>query len=148
MGGFPLGDLFHWWNPALRPGATDYYTSWKAQSANENSRIATWLATGKDPGTVSVKSQGGIPSKYELSQNYPNPFNPSTRIDYSIPVSGHVSLKVFNLLGEEVATIFTGNQKAGNYVADFNAQNLTSGVYFYRLQAGNVSITKKLVFTK
>ncbi len=88
------------------------------------------------------------PANYTLSQNYPNPFNPTTNIKYSIIKSGLVTLKVYNLLGQEVATLVNQNQKPGNYVADFNAANLASGVYMYRLQAGNFSLTKKMILLK
>ncbi|MCX6145604.1 MAG: T9SS type A sorting domain-containing protein [Ignavibacteriales bacterium] len=141
MGGFPLGDLYHWW-PAK-------YTQWAAQSAAEYSRINTWLTTGKDPLASSVEKVGGaVPQEYALSQNYPNPFNPSTQIEYSVPKTGHVSLKVFNELGQEVATLFDGEQNPGKYVATFDAKGLTSGVYFYRLQSGTASLTQKLILMK
>ncbi|MHB8579958.1 MAG: T9SS type A sorting domain-containing protein [Ignavibacteriaceae bacterium] len=138
MGGFPLGDLFHWW--------PSQYTAWKAQSAAENDQISKWLMNGLVTG---IKEQtSGIPVSYELSQNYPNPFNPTTNIDFSIPTSGYVSLKVYNILGQEVATIFQGFQKAGSYKANFDASKLASGVYLYRLEVGNMSMTKKLVLMK
>jgi hypothetical protein len=141
MGGYPLGDLYHWW--------PTQYTSWAAQAAAENTRINTWLMTGKDPLASSVETVGSVvPQEYALSQNYPNPFNPSTQIEYSIPKTGRVSLKVFNELGQEVATLFDGEQNPGKYVATFDAKGLTSGVYFYRLQSGTASLTQKLILMK
>ncbi len=89
-----------------------------------------------------------LPESYALSQNYPNPFNPATSIHYSIPKSGFVSLKVYDLLGQEVATIFEGNQAAGSYVATFDASRLASGVYFYRLQSATFVDVKKMVLLK
>ncbi len=86
-----------------------------------------------------------LPSMYQLKQNFPNPFNPSTQIQYSIPHNGYVSLKVYNLLGQEVATLFNGVQKTGNYTATFDGSRLSSGVYFYRLQSDKFAGTKKLV---
>jgi hypothetical protein len=148
MGKFPLGDLYHWWNPKIKSGVTDYYTSWSSQSKSENDRIIAWLETGKDPNAVGVKNLEGIPGKYELSQNYPNPFNPETNIKYSIPEKTNVSIKVYNMLGAEVATLFNGVQEAGNYMITFNGKTFASGVYFYRLQAGDFSNTKKLVLVK
>lgn len=74
-----------------------------------------------------------IPSSVELHQNYPNPFNPTTRINYSIPDNGHVRLKVYDLLGKEVATVFEGIRQPGNYYATFDASSLGSGMYIYRI---------------
>jgi hypothetical protein len=88
------------------------------------------------------------PQAYALIQNYPNPFNPSTRIQYSLEKAGPVSLKVYNVLGLEVATLVNGPQEAGSYTVPFNAQGLASGVYFYRLQTGSFVSTKKLILMK
>jgi len=149
MGGFPLGDLYHWWNPAVRAGATDYYTAWLAQADDERARISGWLETGVDPSTGIKELPGGtIPQEYTLRQNYPNPFNPITTIKYSIPLSGQVSLVVYNTLGQEVKTLFNGIQRAGNYLATFDGSELASGVYLYQLKSGSVSITKKFVLLK
>ncbi|MFZ0454013.1 MAG: T9SS type A sorting domain-containing protein [Ignavibacteriaceae bacterium] len=141
MDDLPLGDLYHWW--------PEQYSQWKAQAGDEQARINTWLASGKDPNAVGViEVKGAAPSEFKLSQNYPNPFNPTTKIEYSVPKSGFVSLKVYNLLGQEVATLFSGNQKAGNYVATFDGSDLASGVYMYKLQSDKVSLTKKFVLMK
>ena len=83
-----------------------------------------------------------------LSQNHPNPFNPSTRIEYAVPKSGIVSLRVFDMLGREVAVLVDGSVEAGWYSVNFNAQNLSSGVYLYRLEVGGSSVTKRLVLVK
>ena len=93
------------------------------------------------------------PDKYTLSQNYPNPFNPITRIEYTIPNNergnnSFVQLKIYDLLGREVRTLVNNYQKAGSYRVDFNGANLPSGVYFYRLQAGNYIQTRKLILMK
>ncbi len=86
----------------------------------------------------------GVPTKFELSQNYPNPFNPSTKIDFEIPVSGNVNLSVFDNSGREVSTLVNGYKNAGYYTVSFNASNLASGVYFYKIQyaAGDQSFNK------
>jgi hypothetical protein len=81
-------------------------------------------------------------------QNYPNPFNPSTMVEFSIVESGHVSLKVFDLLGREVALLVDEFKSPGTYRVTFNAENLTGGTYFYTLRAGNAGLTKKMVFVK
>jgi hypothetical protein len=96
--------------------------------------------------SVSVKEQEIIsPARYSLSQNYPNPFNPSTIIRYSLPKPGHVMLKIFDLLGREVATLVNDMKAAGEYDVQWTPSGLTSGVYVYRLQAGDFVDTKKLV---
>ncbi len=89
------------------------------------------------------------PITFSLSQNYPNPFNPNTTIEYSIPESGMVELKVFDVLGREVKTLINGFVEVGNHSVNFNASNLSSGVYFYSIKyAGKNTITKKMLLTK
>jgi hypothetical protein len=106
------------------------------------------------PATVgtAVENVGIAPQEFALLQNYPNPFNPSTRIQYSLEKAGMVSLKVYNVLGVEVATLVNGRQEAGSYTVPFGINKgtfgLSSGVYFYRLQAGSFVSTKKLVLMK
>jgi len=140
MDGLPLGDLYHWW-PAQ-------YQQWLAQRSAEESRITTWLNTGTDPATGVTELKNNLPANFTLSQNYPNPFNPTTNIEYSVPKSSFVSLKVYNILGQEVATLYQGYQKAGTYKVDFNASTLASGIYLYQMRAGSVTLTKKLVLMK
>jgi hypothetical protein len=89
-----------------------------------------------------------LPKQYELTQNYPNPFNPSTTIQFSIPEAGRVSLKVFNLLGQHVATLMDGVQNAGRYNVRFDASKLSTGVYFYQLQSENFRSIKKMLLLK
>jgi hypothetical protein len=89
-----------------------------------------------------------IPQEFRLEQNYPNPFNPSTTIRYGLPVRAHVTLSVFNTLGQQVAMLVQGDQEAGNHEVRFDASNLSSGVYFYRIQAGAFVEAKKLVFLR
>ncbi len=88
------------------------------------------------------------PNTFALSQNYPNPFNPTTQINYSVSQSGYVTLKVYNTLGQEVATLFSGTQHPGNYVATFDGSRFASGLYFYRLQADKAFLTKKMLLMK
>lgn len=89
-----------------------------------------------------------MPKQYALEQNYPNPFNPTTTIAYQLPAASNVSLKVFDMLGKEVATLVNGRQEAGAYTVNFNANQLSSGIYFYRLQAGNFLQTRKMMLLK
>jgi hypothetical protein len=86
-----------------------------------------------------------IPNRFALLQNYPNPFNPSTTIRYELAKESFVSLKVFNLFGEDVARLVEGTLKAGVYTFQFDASKLVSGVYFYRLQAGEYLETKRMI---
>jgi len=88
------------------------------------------------------------PGRFELYQNYPNPFNPTTVISFELAVSSYTTLKVYNVLGNEVATLVNGKMPAGRYTVEFDGEALQSGVYFYRLQAGNFSETKKLLLLK
>jgi N-acetylmuramoyl-L-alanine amidase len=105
--------------------------------------------------TTPVENEvDNIPSEYSLSQNYPNPFNPSTTIKYSITAhtslaaTQQVSIVVYDILGRKVATVVNKEQKAGNYEVTFNAESLTSGIYFYKLQTGDFAATKKLLLLK
>ena len=134
LNGFPVGDLN--WFPTQ-------YKTWLAQSAAEYTKIQAVLSTG-----LSVKKLDGLPTSYSLSQNYPNPFNPTTNIKYSITKESQVSLKVFDIIGREVETLVNLNQKAGSYEVNFNASKLASGVYIYRLQAGDFTQSMKMMLIK
>jgi hypothetical protein len=103
-----------------------------------------------DPVSVSVTTSAteNRASVFSLEQNYPNPFNPTTQIGFGVRGSGFVSLKVFDVLGNEVATLVDGFLSAGNYSRTFDASQLASGVYFYRLSAGSFVATKKLVIMR
>jgi hypothetical protein len=90
-----------------------------------------------------------LPKEFKLNQNYPNPFNPVTKIAFSIPKAGNITLKVFDVLGKEVANLVNNTfVKAGTYESEFNASNLSSGLYFYRLITDNFTDTKKMILTK
>ncbi len=120
-GGFPVGDLN--WYPDKKAEWEDYVDDVKIINS-------------------------GVPSDYELSQNYPNPFNPSTEINFSIPTSGNITLDVYNVLGQKVATLVNKELSAGNYKYQFDATNLSSGIYFYKLEANNYSQVKKMMLLK
>lgn len=89
-----------------------------------------------------------IPNEYKLCQNYPNPFNPTTTIKFSLPKSEYATLKVYDMLGKEIENLYSGNLKAGTYTADFNAANLSSGIYFYVLKTGSYNEKRKMVVLK
>jgi Secretion system C-terminal sorting domain len=98
--------------------------------------------------STGVENLNNVPNNFYLGQNYPNPFNPSTTISFSIPEEDFVSLKVFNSLGEEVATLVNEIKPSGKYSVSFDASNLTSGVYFYKIKAGKFIGTKKMILIK
>ncbi len=137
--------------PNVAQGTTDW-----AVSAGTNEDDSQWIVYPKDTfdylgwheGPVGVNNNLEIITKFELQQNYPNPFNPSTKINYSIPENNFVTLKVFNLLGKEVATLVDENQNRGNYSVTFDASHLPSGIYFYTLSVGNLHATKKMMLIK
>ncbi len=97
---------------------------------------------------TDVKDQNGLPLSFGLNQNYPNPFNPTTQINFSLNKSGNTTLVVYNILGKEVATLVNGNLTAGQHSINFNASNLPSGVYIYRLNSSNRTIAKKMMLLK
>ena len=97
---------------------------------------------------TGVNDKVNAPVSFRLDQNYPNPFNPSTKISYTLPNASTVNLSVFNVLGQEVATLVNENQNAGEHFVNFNAANLSSGVYFYTLKTGNFTETKKMALMK
>ncbi len=132
LSGFPVGDLN--WFPAQK-------AAWLAQRNEEYANI-DWIYYD------AVKDPGILPSEFRLLQNYPNPFNPSTKIQYAISSRQLVILKVYDMLGREVATLVNEEQKAGNYEVEFNGSNLASGIYIYRLKAGNFIATKKMLLIK
>lgn len=99
--------------------------------------------------TVGIEPIGNeVPNSYSLRQNYPNPFNPATNIRFGLPKSGKVKLVVFDITGRIVKTLVNKEMAAGNYAVDFNASSLSSGVYFYRIEAGEFTATKKMLLVK
>jgi hypothetical protein len=123
-GGFPAGDL-------------NWYPSQKS----------AWITAGKP--TTGVENFGAaVPSTFVLEQNYPNPFNPSTNIAFTVPKIGRVTLKVFNALGQQVATLVDANYDAGKHQVNFDASSLSSGVYVYTLSSGDFLAAKKMILVK
>ena len=105
--------------------------------------ITSGLITGLGGNTLSF-----TPEKYELAQNFPNPFNPTTKISYSIPHQGLVTLKIYDVLGKEVMTLVNEQKSIGNYEVTFDGANMSSGAYFYRLEAGSFKDIKRMVLIK
>ncbi len=97
---------------------------------------------------VGVQYEEIVANKFELKQNYPNPFNPSTRINYSVPSASFINLKVFDILGNEVALLVNEEKPAGEYQLEFDASELTGGVYFYQLTSNSFVDTKKMILMK
>jgi hypothetical protein len=124
----------------LGEGLVELQRNSDTMAAIGNSLIVTSI---DQPGTA-----GTLPHEYRLDQNYPNPFNPTTVIKYQTPTNNHVTLAVFDVLGREVATLVDEFEGAGFKSVQFNAGGLSSGVYYYRLQAGSYAETKKLLLLK
>ncbi|MBK7160442.1 MAG: T9SS type A sorting domain-containing protein [Ignavibacteria bacterium] len=101
------------------------------------------IPTGDDPENIAT-----VPVKYSLSQNYPNPFNPSTKINYELPVSNYVTIKVYDLTGKEVITLISMKQDAGRYSVTLNGADLSSGMYFYKLTSGDYTETRRMILLK
>ena len=131
LGGFPVGDLN--WFPTQN-------AEWLAQREQEYTDITAALN-----GTVGIADGSELPNDFKLLQNYPNPFNPTTVISYIIPEASNVTLKVYDVLGREVATLVNQFQNANSYQVNFDASSLSSGVYMYTIEAGNFKMTKKML---
>jgi hypothetical protein len=97
---------------------------------------------------VAVEFNNNLPSSFELAQNYPNPFNPSTTISFSLPQSSEVQLNVYNILGQQVASLVNSSMNAGTYNINWDASNLSSGMYIYRLKAGTTVLTNRMILMK
>ena len=104
--------------------------------------------TGSPITSVEYNAGSEVPTNYSLSQNYPNPFNPATTISFSIPQTGIVTVKIFNVLGQEVATLLNNELSVGTHNINFDASMLSSGIYMYTIQAGDFVATKKMMLMK
>jgi hypothetical protein len=139
-------------NTVVQSGKSFYFRvyPWYAGAASNSKYVYTQLAEIKGSTTVvsAVREEGVLPQAFQLAQNYPNPFNPTTTIQFSIAQKSHVVLDVFNILGQSVARLVDGELSVGSYHATFDASRLSSGVYLYRLQAGDFVRTQKMVLMK
>jgi glucuronoarabinoxylan endo-1,4-beta-xylanase len=160
MGSSPVDETFTLQDIAGGTATVTPYATSKTQNCEQQNSIGVsngaFTATLGDSSITTfvgdvvtgVDAEPIVPRTFELQQNYPNPFNPTTRIDYAIPQALNVSLKVYNLLGVEVANLYTGFRQAGNYSAVFDGSAFASGVYFYRLTAGSFVSTRKFILLK
>lgn len=132
-------------NPLKLTTSGDVFITLKAMDvANNDFFVHTFLANVK---TTDVEEME-IPTEFSLSQNYPNPFNPTTSIRFGLPKESNVTLRIFNILGEEVASLVNGNMVAGFHTINFDASRLASGMYIYRIDAGNFTQVKKMILMK
>jgi hypothetical protein len=121
--------------------------SWSIGQANPgNTDDVTNPGDASSVSAIPVHST--LPNEFALEQNFPNPFNPSTRIDFTLPRAEYVELKVFNVLGKEVATLISDNLAQGNHTHTFNANNLAGGVYYYQISAGAYQDVKKMILLR
>jgi plastocyanin len=124
------------------------YTDQNLESGNYSYRLKQIDFDGSFDYSNIVNASVSAPAKFELTQNYPNPFNPTTKINFSVPANGNVRLTVYNVLGQEITTLVNGFMKAGSHTVQFNAANLNSGLYFYKLESNNLAQVKKMMLLK
>ena len=131
----------------FRPTDEFPFSSYLALPNNDKNRgsIGIPLDGVGVPKQVGVAQKSALPTEYALSQNYPNPFNPATSIQFSLVTDGRIRLAVYNTVGKEVAVLLDGNMNAGSHTVEWQPQQVSSGVYFYRLTAGSFTATKKMI---
>lgn len=136
-------------------GGFDKHQLTQVEFSNQSGNFTYY--PGFTPGAVNVMlstdigdevNDGLLPQNFELVQNYPNPFNPTTTIEYALPKAGQVSLKIYNVIGQEIASLVDGFQSAGSYSLSYDASGTPSGVYFYKLTHAEGSLTRKMLLVK
>ncbi len=154
LSGWVSEDGKEWFRLAEREIAMDeqIYVG-MAVTAHDNTMVSTGTFTDvriKTRGVSGVEEDGdaGLPKEFSLRQNYPNPFNPATTIEFSLPIDAQVQLTVFDILGREVTTLIDRKMEAGQHNVSFDASKYASGVYFYRLKAGDQIFKKKMMLLK
>ena len=141
------GYIFSTDNVAIGAGAPTFILA--AVTDDDSSAVhidEIWY--NETPTGMSISDDAPIASRYELGQNYPNPFNPITHIRFNIPETGNTKLTVYNMMGEAVANLVNGVVSAGGHTVSWNAANMPTGVYFYRMESGNFTQTRKLLLVK
>jgi hypothetical protein len=131
------------------PGRTgSATTSWRVERISNPSQHSPDVTFGVTTAPIGITQISSLVKEFSLAQNYPNPFNPNTKINFAIPNSEHVSLRVYDMLGREVSVLVNNVLTPGEYEADFNAKGLSSGMYYYSLRAGEYVDVKKMVLVK
>ena len=143
-GGITSNGLYSWAPTADQAGQSFVVTI----LVTDGSLSATSTKVLQTSKTVTSVDENGMPSEYKLSQNYPNPFNPTTKISFTTPREGHVKLSVYNVLGQEIATLVDDDLSSGTYSVDFDGSRLNSGVYVYKLETNDFSSIRKMILEK
>ena len=141
LGDSPVGHNYRFVDENITSGTTYNYRL--AEVTWNGDRIVL-------PSVVTVEAgiESALPTEFSLMQNYPNPFNPSTQISFSLPVASKATLTVFDALGRNVGTLVNGSLSAGVHSVNFDAANLSNGIYFYQLKAGDFSAVRKMMLLK
>jgi hypothetical protein len=141
--------LFRWTAPATGSGTVNFYlASYQGTTSSSNGQSTRITLTATESTTEVRDPAANQPEGFWLAQNYPNPFNPSTTVNFSVPRGGRTTIRIFNALGAEVATILDGWTEAGLHSIRWNAAGLTSGIYFMQLQSGGSIESRKLILMK
>jgi hypothetical protein len=133
------------WAPAIDQAGKSFVVTVQVTDGTLTASTTQVITAGA---VVGVEDFSGVPTDFSLMQNYPNPFNPTTSIRFALPKESAVRLTVFNILGQEVASLVQGTMAAGFHKVDFDASKLNSGMYIYRIEAGNFVSVKKMVLMK